>query len=95
MSLNTKTVQTIARLAKLDLQPTELNNYKDELSTIFNLFAKLESAPTQDVNEMTHPFDASLVLRADQVTEVDQREKYLALAPDSENGLYLVPKVID
>ena len=95
MSLNNKTVHDIARLARLEIEPSEVDKYSLELSNILDLVAQMEAVDTTDVKPMTHPFDATLRLRPDVVTEDNQRDKFQNIAPSIENGLYLVPKVID
>ncbi|MBX2846932.1 MAG: Asp-tRNA(Asn)/Glu-tRNA(Gln) amidotransferase subunit GatC [Acidiferrobacterales bacterium] len=95
MSLNNQTVHDIARLARLEIDQSEVEKYRTELSNILDLVAQMEAVDTTDVAPMTHPFDATLRLRADEVTEADQRDKFQPLAPRAEDGLYLVPKVIE
>lgn len=73
----------------------ELDSYRDELSKILTLVEKMNAADTAGVEPLSHPMDRGLRLRDDQVTESDQREKFQAIAPAVESGLYLVPKVID
>ena len=62
---------------------------------MLNLVDQLQAADTEGVAPMAHPLDATQRLRADEVTEPNQRESFQAIAPASEAGLYLVPKVID
>lgn len=95
MALDQKTVYTIARLARLKIDDSELEKYGSELSNILNLVEQMEAIDTSGVEPMTHPFDATLRMRADEVSEDNQREKFQTIAPKAENGLYLVPKVID
>lgn len=95
MALDTDTVHTIARLARLNITDKEVTKYASELSNILVLVEQMEAVDTEGVEPMTHPFDASLRLREDAVTQSDQRNKFQSLAPESEQGLYLVPKVID
>jgi len=95
MTLDKQTVHTIARLSRLEIDESEVEKYRNELSNILDLVAQMDACDTSDIDPMTHPFDASLRLRADEVREVNQRDKFQAVAPKSENGLYLVPKVID
>ncbi|MGH1540919.1 MAG: Asp-tRNA(Asn)/Glu-tRNA(Gln) amidotransferase subunit GatC [Arenicella sp.] len=95
MELDNNTVKTIASLAKLTLSDEETEQYRGELSNILDLVAQLQACDTEGVQVMTHPMDATLRLRADEVTESDQREHFQATAPATENGLYLVPKVLD
>ncbi len=95
MSLNNKTVHDIARLARLEIESTEVEKYRQELSNILDLVAQMEAVDTTDIKPMTHPFDATLRLRPDVVSEDNQRDKFQSIAPSTEDGLYLVPKVID
>lgn len=95
MALDNKTVHTIARLARLEIDDSELEKYGSELSNILNLVEQMNAVDTSGIEPMTHPFDATLKMRADEVTESNQRDKFQAIAPSAENGLYLVPKVID
>lgn len=95
MAIDNETVHTIARLACLDIDNSDVEKYRSDLSNILDLVAQMEAVDTTGVEPMTHPFDATLRLREDNVTESDQRDKFQALAPSSEKGLYLVPKVID
>ena len=95
MSLNNKTVHDIARLARLEIETSEVEKYRDELTNILDLVAQMEAVDTTDVAPMTHPFDATLRLRDDAVSESNNREKFQSIAPNAQDGLYLVPKVID
>ncbi len=95
MALDNKTVQDIARLARLSVSDQQAEKYRGELSNILDLVAQMEAVDTSDVEPMTHPFDATLRMRPDAVTESNQREEFQAAAPNAESGLYLVPKVID
>jgi len=95
MALDNETVHTIARLARLNIDNSEVEKYRSELSNILDLVAQMEAVDTAGVKPMTHPFDATMRLREDAVNEHDQRDKFQTLAPSSDKGLYLVPKVID
>ena len=95
MVLDDKTVHDIARLARLEIADNEIDKYRQELSSILDLVAQMEACNTDGVEPMTHPFDATLRLREDVVTENNQRDRFQALAPSSEDGLYLVPRVIE
>ena len=95
MALDTQTVHTIARLARLKIEDNEVEKYASELSNILDLVAQMEAVDTRGVEPMTHPFDATLRLREDVANETNQREKFQQIAPSAEKGLYLVPKVID
>jgi len=95
MAIDNDTVKIIARLARLDIDDSEMEKYRSDLSNILNLVEQMEAADTSGVEPMTHPFDATLRLREDQVTESNQRDKFQGIAPNAQDGLYLVPKVID
>ena len=95
MTLDKDTVQSIAHLARLNIDDTEVEKYQIELSNILELVKQMEECDTSGIEPMTHPFDATLRFRQDCITENNQSDKYQSLAPDSQDGLYLVPKVID
>ncbi|MFP5350051.1 MAG: Asp-tRNA(Asn)/Glu-tRNA(Gln) amidotransferase subunit GatC [Gammaproteobacteria bacterium] len=95
MSLDTTQVQKIAHLARLAITPDEAKTFAESLSRILGLIEQMNAVDTKNVTPMAHPSDAALRLREDAVTETDQRDKFQALAPAVEAGLYLVPKVIE
>ena len=95
MALDNETVHNIARLARIKIEQSEVSNTRNSLENILELVAQMEAVDTTGVEPMTHPFDATMRLRADEVTERNQRDKFQAIAPNAESGLYLVPKVID
>lgn len=95
MSLTPEQIQQVAHLARLELRPEQLAPYAGQLSSILEMVDQLSQAETEAVLPMAHPLDMVQRLRADAVTEADQRERFQALAPQAEGGLYLVPKVIE
>lgn len=95
MSLGQADVKKIALLAALAVEEDELAIVGDKLSNILDLFAQLEAANTDGIEPMAHPLDKVQRLRDDLVTEIDQHEKFQAIAPAVEADLYLVPKVIE
>jgi aspartyl-tRNA(Asn)/glutamyl-tRNA(Gln) amidotransferase subunit C len=95
MSLDQAQVRRIAHLARLEIGAAEVEHYAKELSRILDLVEQMNAMDTTGVAPMAHPNDVALRLREDAVTETDQREKFLAVAPAAEAGLYLVPKVIE
>ncbi|APZ42031.1 Asp-tRNA(Asn)/Glu-tRNA(Gln) amidotransferase subunit GatC [Acidihalobacter ferrooxydans] len=95
MSLGSDEVVRIAHLARLALQPEAVDGYARDLSSILAFVEQLEAVDTQGVQPMAHPQDATQRLRADEVTETNQRERFQQLAPQAEAGLYRVPKVIE
>lgn len=95
MALDKTTVEKIAGLAKLTLTESQTEQYSTDLSRILDLVEQMQACDTSSVEVMTHPMDTTLRLREDEVTEKDQRDNFQQAAPATENGLYLVPKVLD
>jgi aspartyl-tRNA(Asn)/glutamyl-tRNA(Gln) amidotransferase subunit C len=95
MSLDRATVEQIAHLARLAIDEAAIPRYADELSRILDLVEQMNRVDTSAVEPMAHPLDARQRLRADEVTESNQREKFQHGAPLVQDGLYLVPKVIE
>lgn len=95
MSISPEEVLKIANLARLQIKQDEVEQYATDLSNIINLVEQMNAVDTTDILPMAHPLDATQRLREDQVTEDNQRDKFQAVAPSAEKGLYLVPKVIE
>ncbi len=95
MSLTKEQVQHIATLARLKLADEEFDDVVDKLSRIVDFVDQLQAAPTDEVVPMAHPLNMSQRLRADAVTEVDERDRIQENAPSVEGGYYLVPRVIE
>ncbi|MGY4492451.1 Asp-tRNA(Asn)/Glu-tRNA(Gln) amidotransferase subunit GatC [gamma proteobacterium L18] len=95
MALERCDVEKIAHLARLGLTEADLSHTTDALNSILGLVDQMQAVDTSGIEPLAHPLEASQRLRADQVTESNHREAYQAIAPAVENGLYLVPKVID
>ena len=95
MSLTADDVARLAILARLELSAQEAERTLSQLNSVFDLIGQLQAVDTAGVEPMTHPIAMSLRLREDQVTETDARERYQQVAPATEQGLYLVPRVIE
>lgn len=95
MSLSADDVSKIAHLARLAVNPEESAALGRELSNILDLVAQMDAVDTAGVVPMAHPLDMAQRLRSDVVSEQDRRDLYQAGAPAVENGLFLVPKVIE
>lgn len=95
MSIEVDEVKKIAKLAALSVSDADLESYATNLSNILDLVAQMEAVDTTGVTPMSHPFDAVQRLREDVVTETNRREEFQAIAPRTEDGLYLVPKVLE
>jgi len=95
MSIEIDEVKKIAKLACLDVKDDDIESYATNLSNILDLVAQMDAVDTTGVTPMSHPFDAVQRLREDVVTDFNRREDFQAIAPKTEDGLYLVPKVIE
>ncbi|MCB1773219.1 MAG: Asp-tRNA(Asn)/Glu-tRNA(Gln) amidotransferase subunit GatC [Gammaproteobacteria bacterium] len=95
MSLSSDDVAKIAHLARLAIDPETTASLGRELQNILDLVASMDAVDTSGVTPMAHPLEMAQRLRQDVVSEHDQREAYQANAPAVENGLFLVPKVIE
>lgn len=95
MSLEYADVQRAAHLARIALGDDEAAHYADDLGRILEMADQLQAVDTDGVAPLAHPLDATQRLRADEVTETDQRERYQRCAPAVEGGLYLVPRVVE
>jgi aspartyl-tRNA(Asn)/glutamyl-tRNA(Gln) amidotransferase subunit C len=95
MSLDLEQVQRIARLARIEISPEEAEVTKEQLNGIFGLIETMQAVDTSGIAPMAHAVDVVQRLRADVVTEQNRRAAFQAVAPETEAGLYLVPKVIE
>jgi aspartyl-tRNA(Asn)/glutamyl-tRNA(Gln) amidotransferase subunit C len=95
MSLTLEQVRRVAQLARIEIDETEAEGTLGQLNGIFSLIEQMQAVDTRGVEPMAHAQDLSQRLRADEVTETDRRESYQAVAPEVEDGLYLVPQVIE
>lgn len=95
MSLTADQIRQVAHLARLELQPEQVEKYARELSNILDMVGQLAKTDTGAVEPMAHPLDMAQRLRPDAVTEADRRAAFQAHAPKVLEGLYIVPKVIE
>ncbi len=95
MALDKSEVEKIAHLARLQLSEEDVGEVTKRITDILALIDQMQSVDTDNVEALAHPLDVVQRLRADEVTESNQRDELQKLAPLSEQGLYLVPKVIE
>lgn len=95
MSLSIEQVQRIAGLARLELSAEETEQTRLKLNNIFSLIEQMQAIDTTGVAPMSHPQEVAQRLRDDIVTENDRRDDFQRIAPQTEAGLYLVPRVIE
>ena len=100
MSLTLNDIARLSKLAQLDLNDQQADDALDKLNSIFALVEQMRAVDTSGVAPLSHPIaawkdDVALPLRPDKVTESNRRDDYQKPAPATQDGLYLVPKVID
>ena len=95
MSLTLEQVRRVAQLARIDICDAEAESTLGHLNGIFTLIEEMQAVDTQGIEPMAHAQDLAQRLRADVVTEQNRRDAFQAVAPETEAGLYLVPKVIE
>lgn len=95
MAIERQQVEQLARLARIALDESTLARTTSSLSDVLTLIDQLQAVDTSSVEPMAHPLDAIQRLRLDVVTEPDQRAVLQANAPAVQDGLFLVPKVIE
>ena len=95
MSLTSDDVKRVTKLARLGLTEAEITETLTQLNSILGLVDQMQQIDTNGVAPLAHPLELKQTLRADAVTETDQREKFQAIAPQADAGLYLVPRVVE
>ena len=95
MSLRSQDIERIAHLARIRVTPADVLDVQAKLDGIFKLIDEMQAVNTQGIEPMSHGLDMVLRLRNDVVTETNLREKYQSNAPQSAEGYFLVPKVIE
>lgn len=95
MSLTPDDVRRLARLARIEIEAEESHAVLERLNGVLALVDQMRRVDTKGIEPMSHAVDVSQRLRPDEVREPDKREAYQSVAPAVEDGLYLVPKVIE
>ncbi|WPL19928.1 Glutamyl-tRNA(Gln) amidotransferase subunit C [Thiorhodovibrio winogradskyi] len=88
-------VARIANLAKLAADASEIDQYASELTAILSMVEQMNALDTTAIEPLAHPLELTQRLRSDQITEPDQRKYFQQIAPMTEDGFYLVPRVIE
>ena len=95
MALDKTEIEKIAHLARLHIGESDAEEVATRITDILVLIDQMQSVDTEAVEPLAHPLDLVQRLRADEITEDNQRDRLQKLAPASEDGLYLVPKVLE
>jgi aspartyl-tRNA(Asn)/glutamyl-tRNA(Gln) amidotransferase subunit C len=95
MSVEQADIEKIATLARIRIDNKDIPEVANRLNDILAMVDKMQAVDTSNIEPMANPLDACQRLRADIPTEINQREAFQAIAPNTDQGLYLVPKVIE
>ena len=95
MSIERHEIEKLATLARIAIDDSTINQVRERLGSVLELVDQLQAVDTSGVDPMSHPMQATQRLRDDEVNELNQREALQSTAPDTEDGLFLVPKVIE
>ena len=95
MSIERHEIEKLATLSRIAISDSTIYEVSQRLSSVLDLVDQLQAVNTDGVQAMSHPMQATQRLREDEVSELNQREALQSTAPDSEQGLFLVPKVIE
>ncbi len=94
-TLTAHDVEKIAILSRLAIDDSKATAYAASLNKILSLMQALQAIDTTDVEPLKSPFDHPQPLRDDIVAEPNRRDDYQSVAPATQDGLYLVPRVIE
>ena len=95
MALDEKNIKDIAHLARLKIEENEVAESLKDFSSILSMINEMQTVNTENIAPLSNPHEQTQKLRKDVVTESNDREKLLNLAPRATDGLFLVPRVID
>lgn len=95
MSLTHDTVNNVAHLARLEIAEDRINDVMRDLDNILQLVEKMNQVDTTNIEPLAHPIDICQPLREDRVIETNQRDLFQSIAPQTQEGLYIVPQVIE
>jgi aspartyl-tRNA(Asn)/glutamyl-tRNA(Gln) amidotransferase subunit C len=95
MTISEQQLERVAELARIRLDSATVVEVTRRIGDILAMIDRMQAVDTREVTPMAHPLDTVQRLREDAVTEGGQRERFLAIAPQTEQGLFLVPRVIE
>lgn len=95
MSVEQSDIEKIAILSRIRIAKNDIPEVADRINDILAMVDKMQAVDTAVIEPMANPLDAVQRLREDTVTETNQRDSFQAIAPNADEGLYLVPRVIE
>jgi aspartyl-tRNA(Asn)/glutamyl-tRNA(Gln) amidotransferase subunit C len=95
MELNPDSLRKIAHLSRIAITDDEIASYTESLRRIFNVIIEMHEKETEHTKPLSHPLEGAQPLRADKITEENQRALLQENAPQVTAGLYIIPKFVD
>ena len=95
MSFDKTEIKKIAWLARLEIAENDIPDYARDLTRILALVEEMNSVDSGSCEPLAHPMEIKARLREDEIIEKNQRDKFQAIAPAVDSGIYLVPRVIE
>ena len=95
MALDPKQIHDIAELVRLQVKDEQVEEYQHNISNILEMVNQLSSFDTEGIEPLANPLEIVQRLRADVVTTTNQRDHFQSIAPQTEQGYYLVPRVVE
>ena len=95
ITVNQDLVLAIAELSQLNIDGGDIAGYAADMTKVLALAEQMHRVNTDAIAPMSNPTDASQQLRPDEVTEPNQRDRFQAIAPETDAGFYLVPRVVE
>jgi aspartyl-tRNA(Asn)/glutamyl-tRNA(Gln) amidotransferase subunit C len=95
MSVDAKDIEKVATLSRIQISPEQIPEVTNSINTVLGLIDKMQTIDTSQVEPLANPHDALQTLRADEVTATDERDTLMSNAPSAQDGLFVVPKVIE
>jgi len=95
MTIERQEIEKLATLSRIAINESTIAEVSQQLGSVLDLVDQLQAVNTEGIEAMSHPMQATQRLREDEVTELNQRDALQATAPETEDGLFLVPKVIE
>ena len=95
MSISEIEIARVAELARIRLDAATVTDVTRRIGNILAMIDQMQAVNTDSVEPMANPLDAKQRLRSDDISEPDMRAQFLAMAPATADGLYLVPRVIE
>ena len=95
MSVDASDIEKAAILARIQITQEQIPEVTNSINNVLKLIDKMQAVDTSNIEPLANPHDAIQTLRADEVTATNERDKLMSNAPSTQDGLFLVPKVLE